>query len=344
MAEYKVLDNMIGKRSNNQSFIRFIAAILVIIWHSFCLCGVPNDEIFYRLSGYELSFGRIATSVFLFSSGFFIARSIEKKNRFKEYFKTRAMRIFPLLVIVVLLSVVMGLFVTSYTKEEYLTNVQTYKYLLNGVLVLQHNLPGVFENNIYGQVVNGSLWTLPVEFLCYIVCFICFHIGIMKRKIMVYTVPVCIFGALGVLILGKKTDMSVIVEALGLCIIFYIGMLYYVFRDKICFSPVLTVIITAVLVCSIIFRFSWIGVLAAFPYYLSYIFFMKKQVGKRLAGLGDYSYAMYLCAFPIQQLAVSVSGGNMNPYMNIAVTLPIIILLSVLLHYIETIIYRCVMG
>ena len=60
-------------------------------------------------------------------------------------------------------------------------------YLLNSIMILVHNLPGVFCNNINTSV-NGPLWTLPVEFLCYIMCYLAYKMHILSRKIARYTI------------------------------------------------------------------------------------------------------------------------------------------------------------
>ena len=54
--------------------------------------------------------------------------------------------------------------------------------MLNAVLVLVHPLPGVFASNPYPDVVNGALWTLPVEYACYVLCFVVFLATRFRKK------------------------------------------------------------------------------------------------------------------------------------------------------------------
>lgn len=331
MKEKITLESRMNIRSNNLQFLRFVAALLVLIGHSFVLCESDYQEIVYYLTGKEVTLGRIAVAIFLFASGLFIARSVENKHGFKEYFSARAMRIFPLLWVVVLLSMGMGALCTKHSFVTYVGNVGTWKYLLNGVFVLQHDLPGVFQGNSYGSVVNGALWTLPVEFVCYIVCFLCYHFGVMKRSIMKWTIPFCIIGSVLAVAINKILQISIIEDTLCLCIIFYIGMLYYVYRHCIVYNRKGVVVVSLILIVSIVLKISWIGILCAFPYYLSWFFFSKTQISERLACLGDYSYAMYLCAFPIQQLWIYVFGGNMDPYTNIVLSSVVTIVVAYLL-------------
>jgi peptidoglycan/LPS O-acetylase OafA/YrhL len=45
---------------------------------------------------------------------------------------------------------------------------------------------------------------------------------------------------------------------------------------------------------------------------------------------GDFSYGTYIYAFPIQQLITMFFGGRMNPYLNMIISIPLIILLAFL--------------
>jgi len=214
---------------------------------------------------------------------------------------------------------------------EYYTNLDTGLYLLNCILILKHELPGVFQNNYYGPVVNGSLWTLPLEFLCYIVCFVCYHTGMMKPRVIRKTLPLCVISAVLGVLANKILHVSLIEDFLCLCIIFYIGMVYYVLRNEIEFSLKTLIALFFFFVITIIFNISWLGILMFFPYALSWLFFTERQIDKKYSFLGDYSYAMYLCAFPIQQLFIHLFGGNMNPYINIVLTIFVALLCAIVL-------------
>jgi len=49
-----------------------------------------------------------------------------------------------------------------------LIHPHTLAYLSNIPLLLRYNLPGVFAANSYPSSFNGSLWSLPIEFDCYL--------------------------------------------------------------------------------------------------------------------------------------------------------------------------------
>lgn len=161
-------------KSNNLQLLKFLAAVFVVASHSFALAaGSSENEWFMKLTDGAISLGGAAVSVFFCTGGYFIAKSMNRVQNGVTYFKIRILRIFPCLMVVVFLSAfLLGPLVTEYSLSEYFKDTQVYHYLLNGVLLLQHNLPGVFRDNPYLPTVNGVLWTLPIEFLCYIACFV----------------------------------------------------------------------------------------------------------------------------------------------------------------------------
>lgn len=65
-------------------------------------------------------------------------------------------------------ALVIGPIFTSLSIEEYFQSRQVYKYLLNAVPYrIEFILSGVFVDLPFQNGVNGSLWTLPIELLCY---------------------------------------------------------------------------------------------------------------------------------------------------------------------------------
>lgn len=147
------LSDIAESRVNNLNLMRFIAAVFVIISHCYVvtLGGDAGDFICGHTSG-RLTFGGMAVGLFFVFGGFLIARSCEHHNEAKVFFKQRVLRLFPeLIFVVVMVAFVLGPCLSSLSPVEYFTNPQTYMYLLNGVLILVHELPGVFTHNPHGR-------------------------------------------------------------------------------------------------------------------------------------------------------------------------------------------------
>lgn len=113
------LDTQIKQKSNNLDFMKFLAAWLVIVHHSFDL-NVSKGEWIKVITGQQLDFGTMAVSLFFLASGIFIAKSIERNQSAGKFFRARFRRVWPPLAAVVVLSVIMGAFVTTLPLGQYL--------------------------------------------------------------------------------------------------------------------------------------------------------------------------------------------------------------------------------
>ena len=223
------LSDIAESRVNNLNLMRFIAAVFVIISHCYVvtLGGDAGDFICGHTSG-RLTFGGMAVGLFFVFGGFLIARSCEHHGEAKVFFKQRVLRLFPELIFV------LGPCLSSLSPVEYFTNPQTYMYLLNGVLILVHELPGVFTHNPMGDaVVNAALWTLPVEFSCYVLCFVGYKITKFdKKRFVLVSVPILL-----VVLLYFVKFFPQQLSVVRAVVLFYIGVAFWVLRMTCCFIP-----------------------------------------------------------------------------------------------------------
>jgi peptidoglycan/LPS O-acetylase OafA/YrhL len=157
--------------ANNFNWMRLVAAWLVLLSHSYHLNGVGAQEPLLRLTGGKMTLGTLAVGVFFAISGYLITASGFARPSLPAFLAARVRRIFPALLLVVLLSaLVLGPVMTTLAPAAYFTDPAVLGYIVRnvGLLHLQFNLPGVFGANPYGPAVNGSLWTLPIEFSLYL--------------------------------------------------------------------------------------------------------------------------------------------------------------------------------
>lgn len=321
-------------RNNNLDFIRFIAACMVIFSHAFPLSlGKEISDPLGFLTNEQINFGSAAVGIFFLYGGFLICKSIHRTKSAKEYFKARIIRIFPPLIFVtVMLSIAVGPFLTTLTISEYFSNAETYKYFLNAILILQHNLPGVFTNNIYGQAVNGPLWTLPVEFLCYIMCFLAYKCKLLNKKNIIFAIIIFVSGCIVVKIIsGSIPILEAMIQPMGL---FFVGMIYYIYRDKIIMNIWLCLVSLMGISISLILGIFPITIYMFYPYFLIYMGFGSKIKFSEFAKKGEISYGMYLCAWPIQQILVQWigKGNTMNPWINFILAAVIAIILGYIVY------------
>lgn len=330
MANKKILADESVFLHNNLNFMRFVAAIMVIVSHSFPVCyGVEYEDLVGRMTNGMINLGGIAVGVFFVTGGFLIARSCENKKRAFPFFKARIRRIFPSLAVVVLLCVfVLGPVASSVSLKEYFSAKETYRYFLNIFLIPIHTLPGVFENHVYPSVVNGALWTLPVEFVCYIGCFCAYKLGFFDKKRFAYTIPVAFVATISLFYLFG--DNIVLLRIIRPILLYYIGIGFYVYRTKIRLDYKWGLLSVFLFIGTIFFNIPNIGMLFFFPYM---IYFFAYGLKGKLCEFGrkyEISYGMYLYGWPVQQTLIELGGMFCICYFNAIVTVMIVMLLGFL--------------
>jgi len=151
-------------RQNAFDFLRVAAALAVLLSHSFPIVGLQEPT---PVAG--LTMGKLAVAVFFAISGYLVCQSWQTDPHVGRFAARRALRIFPGLLVMLLLTVlVLGPALTEVRLSEYFGAGATRKSLLYGALGLgSFPLPGLFEHNPMPGGVNGSLWTIKYELLMY---------------------------------------------------------------------------------------------------------------------------------------------------------------------------------
>ena len=153
-------------RCNNFNIIRIIAAFLVILGHMYYIMG--QEKNLSHFAG-QPGIHTVGVKILFVLCGYFVTKSWLSDAHPGRYAVKRLFRIYPALIVVILLSVfVLGPIMTSLSAGEYFSNANAWRYLKNLILFPTYNLPGVFTKNAYENTVNGSLWTIPVELAIYV--------------------------------------------------------------------------------------------------------------------------------------------------------------------------------
>lgn len=167
--------------------MRFIAAFLVIVSHSFPL-ALGKNAVQPPESLIGVNFGEIGVFIFFSISGYLIAMSYCSRHNLKAFVIARALRIFPAVCMCAWLSAfIWGLCMSSLSAADYFKDISVYKYLINNSILLLRGyiteaLPGVFTANPYPRAFNGPLWTLPIELRMYLVIAMIGVAGLFRRR------------------------------------------------------------------------------------------------------------------------------------------------------------------
>jgi peptidoglycan/LPS O-acetylase OafA/YrhL len=114
----------------------------------------------------------------------FLFRGSLARTRPHQFAILRVIRIIPALAVeVTLCAILLGLLFTEIPRSQYLASIQFYTYFLNIIGRIHFTLPGVFANNPGPSVVNGQLWTIPLEMECYLALILLAVSTLLRRRL-----------------------------------------------------------------------------------------------------------------------------------------------------------------
>jgi len=303
-------------RDNNFNLIRIVAAYAVLVIHSFPLAVGNGAAVPFRdILG--MTVGDIAVDVFFITSGFLVTASLLTRKSAIEFVWARVLRIFPALLVMLLLTVVgLGLFFTTLSWSSYLIDPKLYRYFLKSLTLfsgVEYELPGVFESNPYKNAVNGSLWTMPFEVKMYATLAIIWMLlrRIPRCRVKAFEVTilagVCLAGILNVLAHFNLIGGG---HAFRLSFMFFGGASLFVLRERIVLSSFVFSLFALALGVAVFNPHAFFIVYSAtLAYILIYLAYVPAGYVRRYNKLGDYSYGVYIYAFPVQQSTAALIPG-----------------------------------
>lgn len=314
-----------NKKNNCFGAIKLIAAFLVIASHAFPIC-TNEDFIINKITNNQFDLGNFSVCIFFMTGGFFITKSLLTSKNIKEYLLKRIKRIFPPLIFAMFITTfVLAPFFYDDSLIKYFTSSNTYLYFIkNSFMITTHILPGVFDGNIYTGSINGSLWSLPIEFLCYIAVLVAFLFKFLDKKNMKITIILFLVLTLFQPIMFKYFPIFEVL--LPLALLFLEGSIYYINRDEINFKNKKLFFTCLILILiSFPLDFYVYTKILCLPYVIYYIGFKFKDFRMKFENI---SYDIYLYSFFIQQAICYMFGGSMNPIINIIISIPTTILIA----------------
>jgi len=336
MAQMIWLGDVATGRENNFNLIRALAAVAVLVSHAYPIALGPDAAQPLRaLTGYSL--GSISVYAFFVISGFLIAQSYERTPTRTRFVLARFLRLWPGLIVSILaVAFVLGPIVTTLPAGEFLTHSETLSFVVRNITLLsvQYDLPGVYQTQPYTDI-EGSIWTLLYEVLCYVGVFALGVLGLLRRKTAMVVVCVVYLGIyLGVPVSGMTLHPK-ITTLITLSLPFAVGTAFYVWRAHLPLS-IAGVLVLAGLAALSKGTMLYTPVFSiALGYAVFWAAYIPGGVLRAYNRLGDYSYGIYIYAFPLQGFAVWLWGPQ-TPLVNMALSLPMVLIPSVLSwHYIE---------
>lgn len=290
-------DPLLG--ANHLTAIRWILASLVALGHVYLLTTAWEPVRIHQWTG-----GYMAVNGFFVLSGMLIAKSLTFRGDLKAYAISRALRIYPALIVLLLAFALV--FSTIFSRPGGFDNIVSadiWSYVIRVLLLGDpQNAPGgIFEGNLEADF-NGPLWTIRFEIAAYIMAALGFALGILKNRVL--TLAAFVMVQTAYLAMPYLIDLSGMpngfMSLLRLSSAFLLGMcLWHWPRAR---RPHWALVILAVLV------FLWLGggfggellgTLALTGVMMR--FGLSDATHTPIVAIPDYSYGIYIWHYPVMQ-------------------------------------------
>ncbi len=295
--------------------LRWILASTVMISHAWDLTqGVGFLDPTVAILTFPVS--RLAVWLFFTLSGFLVAGSLVKRG-VPAFLQARALRLLPGLW-VMLIVVPLGLQLAFGTRPwaEFLSAGDTWRFVLrNGALIGNaHVLPGIFTF-LPNPAINGSLWTIPHEVRCYLALALIGGLGLLLPR---WRFSLIILAGMLVHLALPEHLVPVLFDVRRLTFAFFLGVLAWLWRDHLRLSWLAAIAgVAGAMLLPGEFLLKVPAMQISFAYLALVAAFRVPQVIKAFsARIPDYSYGIYIYAFPMQQIALTL-GADM-PLINLA--------------------------
>ena len=307
------LSDIIEPSQNSFAVLRLALAIAVLVSHSYWFTtGTNISEPLKAISGFSL--GEHAVQVFFFLSGLLVAHSLERNGSLTNFAAGRALRIFPGLVACVLSTALLGgLLVTALPASGYLPHPDLWGYIAKTALLITASapLPGVFEDVPVPGLVNGSLWTLKYEVVCYGALAAFAGIGLLapsRRRLAILALAALIVGC-EVALPDGVARYSQIENFAYFAIPFALGVLASMMREHLPVSGIAAAALLALAIGTFDTPVKGLTTTAFLGYASLWLATFRYGPLRAFANRTDLSFGVYIYATPIQQALVQILPG-----------------------------------
>lgn len=284
-----------ASRENNFDFLRFFAASQVILYHTFVLSGRYSGP-FWKAYDFLFKDSGLGVSIFFVISGFLIMKSRLENRSLPAFLRKRFLRIAPALAVAILFCVLfIGPLTTSLDLGDYFASLMS----------LKPHLPRVLEKNHVPNMVNGSLWTLKVEAFAYVLVALVGFLSLRRLGLALTASFISLFVFNFVMLdspgyFETKVWSIYLYLSVKCLIMFNAGVLFYLYREKITLNFYVFLFLVSVMFLTQRAEYFETSMYLTLPYAVLYFAYSKAPL-QNWGRFGDFSYGLYIFAFPVQQ-------------------------------------------
>ena len=315
---------------NALNFIRLVSALAVLFAHSWAFgkFGVdPLSGLLIRWNAGDLAGN--AVNAFFIISGFLITGSWLSGRRAESFLRARVVRIWPAYAVAFILSAFIAALAAGDAWLQYLRSIPKQSWFVGIFTLDPFELERAlsFADNPYPRTVNGPMWTIRIEFCCYMAVALAGSVGVLRRRWLVV-----LFTAFAIALAAYEHAFvpNAWMRWSRFASFFGAGSLLYLYKEYIPRSGwIAGGCLFACFTCN--YLPPDVIIPPAFTYLLFYAAYSAPEWMKVIGSRNDISYGVYLYGGVLQQLyyAYAIRGYlPMSPWINFAAVLPICILLG----------------
>ncbi len=299
-------------KENNFTIIRFIGTIFVFSGHMGMILG-GNAPVYGGFALHEMG-----VAILFLIGGYLITKSWLSDRNILRYSIRRFFRLYPpYAVMILLMTFLAGPLLSDMGWKGYFSSWYNV-YLWNLRFFIVYAQPGVFTDLPIPFVTNGSLWTMPVEAVMYIVTpVVCTLFTLKKGSRRSFRCMAVIIGILCVFdvylrIAHAETQLvfygTNLIAAFHLALFYLIGTLYTYDEMKKYLNLQMGIVLLGLMLIvpsgSRVLQF--VLFYTAFPYAVFSMAMVEKPAFSWFGKKAELSYGIFLYGFLFQQIITSV--------------------------------------
>ncbi|HEU5486174.1 MAG TPA: acyltransferase [Microlunatus sp.] len=307
-------------RHNNFDLLRLVLAGLVAVSHGIVMHTGTQPS--WGLS----TLGDFAVDGFFVLSGFLVVSSYLRLKSFFRYGWHRVLRIMPgfwvcLMVVGLVVAPLAALLDGLPLSTPFTTTPTTFHFLAAnaGLLINEYGIAGLLADNPTPYVFVGSLWTLPLEAMCYVTLAALGLLGLLRHRWMVLGLTVLVWLLMSAQAIGVAVPLGD--NILRMLTMFFLGAVAYLFADLIPLHWTVVAAAVALFLASVATSPNYrLTGAAAFVYVLLWLA-IRLPFTVRLPV--DLSYGVFMYHWPLQQLMVLTAAFALPTWAFIVVSLAV---------------------
>ncbi|HHW4681261.1 MAG TPA: acyltransferase family protein, partial [Xylella taiwanensis] len=247
------------------------------------------------------------------------------------------LRIWPALIVVTSVTTLfLGPIVSTEPINHYFINPKTWDYFRILKLIIRYELPGVFVTNPFPNAVNGSLWTIPIEFRWYLILMALGMVGLLRNRLLLLIAVIAL--AVFVFVIKDAQNNQDWKLHLQLGVFFCYGIYLYYFRSFFT-AHTASILLALGIVSGLLFSIDqkYTALFLLLPALVIRFGIAATPFIRHAGRYGDISYGVYLYAFPVQQTIIFLFKDHLIMWSALALSTAVTVIFALLSwHLVES--------